>query len=470
MNQFQFTSKQKTFVFSLMAVGLVSMLLTFFLEPSRYDGLGLEPKYLHTQFWTNFLHNSVFFLGIGFSSVLFIVTHSLAWGGWHTVFKRVPEAMMTFLPYAAALLGVVLLGTAMDWHGIYLWSDKHALATDKLVQHKSSFLNVPFYGMAIVAILVWAFFSYMLRKLSIQEDSKGFAVNYDKKLFYAATFLPIAAFSSAFVIWQVIMSIDVHWYSTMFAWYCTAGMFVTTVSAMVLLLMYLQSKGYFPKVTKEHYHDLGKFVFGISVFWTYLWFSQFMLIWFANNGEETQYFFLRFEQFKPLFFLNLILNFVLPFTILLANYAKRTYGILGFVSIIVILGHWIDFYQMIKPGVWHNLEHAYHAKHESAHGADAHAAPAHGAAAHAAHGVEHAAGAADAHAVAHADLGHFYMGIHFPGLLELGTFAGFLGLFLFVFFTALSKASLQPDGDAYLEESRHHMTGIHDSFLSGDHH
>jgi hypothetical protein len=294
---------------------------------------------------------------------------------------------------------------------------------------------------------------------------------------------------------------------------------VSAITVIILLLLWLKSLGYFPNVNQEHFHDLGKFAFGISVFWTYLWFSQFMLIWYANNGEETQYFDLRFQQFEPVFFLNIVMNFVLPFLVLIRNTSKRILGTLGFACIVIFMGHWIDFFQQIKPGVWHNLEHSYHQKHEG-HGDAGHeghssvlpssdafgggkamfmsnttndqhdgshqdAAPhgeqpashadtaQHGEAegAHDAHGADGAAHGehADAHGdghEAHGD-GHghhdaptlksFYLGIHAPGLLELGTFAGFLGLFLFVTLWHLSKASLNPVNDAYYEESNHHQ-------------
>jgi hypothetical protein len=121
--------------------------------------------------------------------------------------------------------------------------------------------------------------------------------------------------------------------------------------------------------TKEHMHDLGKYVFGFSVFWTYLWFSQFLLIWYANNGEETQYFYIRFQQFPAVFYLNLFINFIIPFFALMMNSSKRAVGTLGFIAGLVVVGHWIDYYQMIKPGVWYNYEHAQHMAHEG-HGDD----------------------------------------------------------------------------------------------------
>jgi len=233
------------------------------------------------------------------------------------------------------------------------------------------------------------------------------------------------AFSSAAMIWQWIMSIDVHWYSTMFAWYATASWLVAALALTIGTLIYLKSKGYYTSVLPDHFHDLGKYIFGFSIFWTYLWFDQFMLIWYANNGEETVYFQHRFEHYSLLFYANLAINFVLPFLILMRNSVKRKAGIMMFAAIILFFGHWLDFFLMIKPGAYITAQEAL------AHGG-------HGDAGH---------GAAEA---------GFALGNHFPGLLEVGTFLGFLGLFLYLGFNQLSKASLEPKNDPYLGEALHH--------------
>lgn len=476
--QFEFTGGQKKFFIGLIAVGLVSMLITWFIEPGMYPS-EVPGKYVHSIFWTNFFHGAYMFTGVAFAALLFIATHALAYGGWHTAFKRIPEAMMMFLPIGAACMAFVWVGAMFNWHGLYMWSDPETIATDKLVNHKSLFLNNFTYGIAIAIVLVWFFFAFNMRKLSVQEDSKGFASNMAKTKVWGAVFLPIAGFSSAFAIWLFMMSVDTHWYSTMFAWYNTAGFFVTSVCFIILILQYLQGKGYFPQVSKEHFHDLGKFAFGISVFWTYLWFSQYMLIWYSNNGEETQYFYLRHTQFEPLFIANLVLNFGLPFLILIRNTSKRRRGILGFAAGLIIFGHWIDMYQMVKPGVWHNIEHAYHHEMEHKEGThgehtlnisteststnsnEGHAVLTSNEGEHPTDAkTEHPTQEAHPEAEAHPEHGHglksFMLGIHMPGPLELGTFCFFLGLFLFTTFTYLAKDSLYAKNDAYMAESEHH--------------
>ena len=215
------------------------------------------------------------------------------------------------------------------------------------------------------------------------------------------------------------MSVDPHWYSTLFAWYSAASWFVAMVAMTIMIIGYLQSKGYYPEFNRDHLHDLGKFLFAFSIFWTYLWFSQFMLIWYGNVGEETTYFFTRRDHYPVLFYGNLVINFVLPFLILLRNDTKRKLGTMFFVSGLVFFGHWIDYFLMIKPGVLHTTQAL------SAAGED--------------HG---------SHAIA--------AGFGMPGFLEIGMMLGFLGLFIYMVFWQLSKASLIPKNDPYLAESLHH--------------
>ncbi|MEL6925774.1 MAG: hypothetical protein AAFO94_17140 [Bacteroidota bacterium] len=357
----------------------------------------------------------------------------------HFIFKRIWEAYSLFLVVGLVLMSIMVIGLWGHMHHIYHWADAEAVATDRILQHKSSFLNPVFYTVGTLGFLgIWSFFAFKIRSLSLAEDNNGGLNDFSwhnsiRK--WAAAFLPIAAFSSAAMIWQWIMSIDAHWYSTMFAWYTSASWFVAAICLTILTIIYLKTRGYLDQVTDEHIHDLGKFLFAFSIFWTYLWFSQYMLIWYANVGEETIYFKERVDNYPVLFYGNLLINFVLPFFVLMRNSTKRKYGSIAFVSIVVFFGHWWDFFNMIKPGALHTaLEAASHA--DGMHGM-----------ADAAHGGEH--GAEMAHAA-------FTAGFTIPGLLELGTFLGFFGLFFYVVFHHLSKASLEAKNDPYLVESVHH--------------
>ena len=548
--RFVLTSGIRGLLLGGVALGVVCLLLAFLFD-------GGDPN--NTRFWSNWLHNSVFFLGIGFMSLFLLAAKVLIYSGWHTVFKRVWEAYAEFLLVALILMVPVVVGVFLHWHHLYHWADPAAVADDELLQSKSAFLNGWWYaGAALVVVAVWYFaFAIPMRRNSLEEDRLGTVAyaQHRRNRLTAGIFLPIAAFSSAAVIWQLVMSVDAHWYSTLFAWYATASWLVATVGLTIVLLIFLKSLGYFGEVTAEHLHDLGKYMFAFSIFWTYLWFSQFMLIWYGNVGEETVYFQTRMSEFPVLFWANLVLNFLLPFFVLMPNVTKRKYGPLAFVAIMVVFGHWLDYFQMLKPGILETAVHAMHGyeDHDSGDNAfsvtgDQHtglstteyqagdavsgaagrtgydgdednsvltgeafdgdqshvadlededallpdsadentvevvhdAGDSHGTHDRSAHDDEnHAAAAGAGHdalaegdhsAPGHADGGHagdehvgaahgeapVMAGFHIPGLIEIGTFLGFLSLFFLVALNALAKANLVPRNDPYLEESLHH--------------
>jgi hypothetical protein len=414
MNQFTFEGREKSVLIGGMLLGVVCLALSFFMDASPHAAE------IHSRFWTNFLHNAVFFTGIAFISLFLICAAISAYAGWYAVIKRVWEAFSQFLIVGIILMAIIIAGIWFHWHHLYHWADAGAVDADIVLSGKKGFLNPTFYTIATLGFLslFYFFFARSLRSMSINEDKAGtadYAIHRRIKV-YAAAFLPIAAFSSCALIWLWTMSIEPHWYSTMYAWYTTASWLVSALALTLLTIIYLKSRGFLEDVTSEHVHDLGKLLFAFSVFWTYLWFSQFMLIWYANVGEETTYFKTRRDEYPVLFYGNLIMNFGLPFLILMRNDTKRKFGSVGFVAILVLFGHWWDFFYMIKPGVLKELSHA-----SGVHGA----LPS-------------------------------VTGFDFPHLLELGIFVGFLSLFFYFVFNQLTKASLRPEHDPYYAESIHH--------------
>lgn len=409
MNQFTFESKEKQIFLGAIGLGVLCLILSFFMDSTPY----------HSRFWSNFLHNTVYFTGIGFLAIFILSAKLLAYSGWHTSFKRIWEAFSMFLIVGLVLMLVIIAGIFGHWHHLYHWADPEAVAADPIMQGKAPFLNPMVYTILTIAIVgIWYFFAKKIRSISIAEDNEGGVLNFSfnrKMKIWGAAFLPVGGFTSAAIVWLWVMSVDAHWYSTLFAWYSTASWLVGMLALTIILLIVFKSKGYFSMVSAEHLHDLGKYLFGFSIFWTYLWFSQYMLIWYANVGEETIYFQTRIQEFPVLFYGNLVINFVLPFFILMRNDTKRKTGTLMLTSIALLFGHWLDFFQMIKPGVLHT---AMESAGEHAHG--------------------------------------FTSGFTIPGLLELGTFIGFLGLFLYYTYTRLEKAALVPQNDPYLKESIHH--------------
>ena len=429
MNQYTFSGTAKTVTIGAMIVGVVSMLLTWF--------VGADD--LQSRFWSNFLHNSTFFLGISMMAFFFIAVCITAYAGWASVFKRVWEAMSANMLVGFIFMLVIALTTYFHWNHLYHWADAAAVAEDPILNGKKSFLNPNWYLFGTIIIVgTWVIFGRKMRSLSLAEDEDqghDFAKHRSMRI-WSAVFLPIMGFSSAAMIWQWLMSVDAHWYSTLYAWHAAVSWFVAMICLTILLLIYLKSKGLYKEVTNEHMHDLGKFLFAFSIFWTYMWFSQFMLIWYANIGEETTYFLLRREEYPILFYANLAVNFLIPFFVLMRNDTKRKLGSLAFVSILVFIGHWLDFFLMIKPGV--KITRDEH-EHMAAHGKE----------------VVHGAAEHDIHELVASS---FEVGYTIPGLLELGTMIGFLGLFFFVTLTALSKAPLIAKNDPYLDESLHHHT------------
>jgi hypothetical protein len=419
MNQFRFEGGLKTTLLILIAIGVVSLGITF---------IGDNAELHYPRFWSNILHNSVFFTGIAFLALFFLCACITSWAGWHTVFKRVWEAYSLFLIPGLILMLIIGIGAGRGWHQMYEWTNTEIVQEDKILQGKSGFLNSGWYVFGTIIIVgLWILVATRLRRLSLKEDQVGnvaFTQHHNMRV-WAAAGLPLIGFGSAALIWLWVMSVDPHWYSTLFGWYNGASLFIAMTALTILCLYFLKGRGYYRQVTVEHIHDLGKYLFAISIFWTYLWFSQYMLIWYGNVGEETIYFRERIDKYPVWFYGNLVVNFVMPFLILMRNDTKRKLGSLAFVALLVFLGHWMDFFLMLKPGIWNAVSHAAHAGTE---------------------GAGHAAEQASS----------FVAGFTLPGFLEFGTMLGFLGVFLYFFFTVLSRAPLIPRNDPYLAESVHH--------------
>ncbi len=410
MNRFEFSKRLKVGLSAGIIVGIMSLFIEYFSFGDKY----------RTQFWSDVLLNATYFIGISLMALFALSAFITSWAGWYVVFKRLLEAFSMFLFAGAIIMSVIALGNYFGWHHLYLWTDEQIVANDSLIQSKVSFLNKNIFLFAtIFTTLIWIFWRIMLRRLSLREDMeiKSNYSTHKKSRIWSATFLPVAGVTSAIVIWLWIMSIEVHWYSTMFAWYIASSWFVGMISLLIIVLMFLKRKGYFELVSKEHIHDLGKFLFAFSIFWAYLYYDQYMLIWFGNLGEETTHFKLQQEHYSVLFYLILILNFVIPLLGLMVNTAKRTNWILITVSILTFIGHWLDLWLNIKPFTIKAVKQLYKANNM--------------------------------------DL----QAIRFPhsGLLEVGVMIGFLCLFLYVTLSSLSKANLIPKNDPYLEESIGHV-------------
>ncbi len=349
-DQFEIPSKLKTWSMALIGIGLVALIIGFVTKGMSKD------EHEQTAFIGTLMYNTIFWTLVCNASMFFICVTTLAMGGWQQTFRRIPEAISTMVPIFGGITLVVLLYVVFSHqHHIYHWLDHEAVEADPILKGKSGFLNIKFFVIwTTLAIGLWSLLGQRMRKLSSEADAQPFnnesgAAFIWKNTVTGSMFLGWFGLTVGSTIpWLWMMSIDAHWYSTMYSWYTFASSFVSGMSLIALWVIFLKNKGYLEYVNQEHLHDIGKFMFAFSIFWTYLWFSQYMLIWYANIPEETVYFKHRVQgPYKGIFFLNLIINFLCPLLILMKRSAKRNYTLLTFMAVLIIFGHWIDFYQMV---------------------------------------------------------------------------------------------------------------------------
>ncbi len=426
------------------------------------------------RFWSNFLLDTIYFLGISVLAIWFIAAHQLAMSGWYIAIKRIPEAISQFSIVGAIFMVIIVFGVYGGYHHLYHhWDnefiteqtvtlealkeydheleaeggheEEHAITYsrdwqefqynyyrdyeedrkmfinkeelepdengmvknphyDRFIDGKSAYLNPGFWTLrSLIYLVIWVWIAILLRKFSLKEDLDGSTKWYLKTKFWAAVFLPVWGVTSSMMAWDWVMSLDPHWYSTLFGWYNFVSLWVACVCTILLIIIFLKRRGYLPQVNENHLHDLGKYIFAFSIFWTYLWFSQFMLYWYGNIPEETKWFLERARtSYSVLFYANLFINFFFPFLVFMRRDAKRDTNVLTIVASVLIFSHWLDYFVMIMP----------------------------------------------------ITVGESW-GI---GFLEIGLFLTFAGLFLFFVFRELAKAPLVPvKHPLYKESLDHHI-------------
>jgi hypothetical protein len=355
---------------------------------------------LQNKPWAALYVAAFFFFMIALGTLVFYAIQRAAQAGWPVLLYRVMEGITAYLVPGSIIIYVFLILTGLHANHLFVWMDAETVAHDEIIQGKVGYLNVPFFLIrAAIYLLGWNAYRYFSRKFSLAQDQAPASDirNYKKNFRISAGFLVFFFVTESMMSWDWIMSLDPHWFSTLFGWYVLASMLVTAVTVIALVSIYLKSKGYLPKVNDSHLHDLAKFMFGLSVFWTYLWFSQFMLIWYSNIPEEVTYFLTRIDDYNLPFFGMVVMNFIFPLLILMSSDYKRSNWIIVMTGIIIVLGHYIDIFNMIMPAT---------------------------------------------------------VGDHwFIGWAEIGGFLFFAGLFIYVVFRALTKAPLEASGDPFIGES-----------------
>lgn len=423
--KYQFTDKAKRLTFILMGVGLLMTILGYFLYHPHIDGFTDEQ--LHhlpmKRLLGSLFFNGYFVFIISALSLAFLAMNRLSNAGWYVGVSRLFEGLTAYMAVGAVILLVIL---AFGVSTIYHWAHDGVMDADPLLAKKTWYLNKPFFfGRFVIFTGFWVLCGFLYRKWSRQEDSLSTGLTdttfFDKIFRLMAAFMIVFGFTFSMFAWDMTMSIDAHWYSTIFTLYNFGSGWVSALTIVYLFTHYLRSKGYLNIVTDEHIHDLGKWVFAVSMFWAYMWVAQFLLIWYANIPEEIAYYAPRlFGSYKMAFYFNLIMNFGVPFFIFMARRTKRSRNVGYFVGACILLGHWNDMYYMVMPGAM-NL-----------------AAP----------------------ITAHNPTGIIEVPSQGWGLMEIGSGAMFAGLFLFVVQTALTKANLYPTKHPYIKESALHDVGV----------
>ncbi|TAF66456.1 MAG: quinol:cytochrome C oxidoreductase [Cytophagales bacterium] len=433
---FEFTAAAKRRLMVAFVIGLVLFIIGVVLLASGIDGGssghevekhaaitgggGGHDAHADDYHWTkrvfaNLWLDAVLFNGIALIGVFFVAVNYVAYAGWSVVFRRIPEAFGYFLMVTAVIIPVLFL---VSGHDLFHWThadlyDPSSPNYDKILVGKRGYLNTPFYMIRmLVYFAAWIGLFFIIRRNSLKEDSlpkqnyKTDSIKlYNKNVYMSAVFLFVFAVTSSTSAWDWVMSIDAHWFSTMFGWYCFASWFVSGLATITLTVILLKEQGYLKAVNENHLHDLGKFMFAFSVFWTYIWFSQFHLYHYANIPEEIIYFTERFSGHNGIyfgvFFLNLFVNFAFPFLMLMTRNAKRKMLILKIVAIGILVGHYLDFYLMVMPGT---------------------------------------------------------VGKHAGfGPVEFGALIMFISAFIYVISNALSKANIVPKNDPFIKESVNHV-------------
>lgn len=320
-----------SFLRALIAFGLFAVAAGLLVSPART--------------WAGLLLAGYLLTCLGLAGIFFVASQLAAGAAWSVAFRRVPEAMAGALPYGAAMLAAVFLAGS----SVYGW--RHPAA--HLGGFKSAWLDLPFFlARAAIYLLLWLLFTRAILGSSHRFDETRDPAAARRGIRLSVIFLVVFAVSFWLASFDWVMSLEPHWYSTIFGIYNFAGMFSAGLAAMILLVLWLRRGPLVDFITPEHLHDLGKYLFAFCTFWMYIWFSQYMLIWYANIPEETVYFVRRQSGlWMPIFLMNLFLNWVVPFVVLLPKWTKRDPAILGKVAVVVLAGRLVDLYLMIFPPV-----------------------------------------------------------------------------------------------------------------------
>ena len=303
--------------------------------------------------WPNLLLNGFYITSAGVSAMFFLATQRATGARWSASLRRVPEAFLAILPMGAALLLALFLGR----HVLYSWSNPGAMVAEPAIAGKLRYLQ-PLMGIHAHGhvLVTWMVFARLFRRASVQQDMHPELglVLHEKMTRYAVAFIPAFALTLTLAAYDWLISVDPRWFSTMYAVYVFAGTFVQGIAGITLAVVLLKEHGFMKDSVSDHQlHDLGKMLFAFSTFWAYIWVCQYLLIWYGNIPEEVSHYVTRTNgPWIYLFALNLLVNWVIPFLVLISVRAKCTGKVLKRIAVLLLCGHWLDLYLLVMPSVW----------------------------------------------------------------------------------------------------------------------
>ena len=314
-----------------------------------------------TQFYFSYLVGWTFCLSLSLGALFFVLIQHLTKARWSVAVRRIAETLLWGFPLIALLSVPIVIGM----HDLYHWAHHDLIepgnpAFDPIIAGKSAYLNIPFFVARLVFYFtMWTVISYRLYKLSILQDVHPDPAIPARQRKVSGWGLPVVGITTAFASYDLLLSLDPHWFSTIFGIYFFSGAFLTVHALIALLGMFLQKKNvsFQGVLTTEHYHDLGKMLFGFTVFWAYIAYSQYMLYWYGNIPEETIWYRHRLSHGWEIHSaILLITHFIIPFVVLLPRFTKRLLPLLAFMCGWFFVVHWFDLHWLSMPAL--HTEHA----------------------------------------------------------------------------------------------------------------
>jgi len=394
----QLSSRTRFVAGFLIGMGMVGAVYGVWIAPERA--------------WPNLLLDGFYIASVGVSAMFFLATQRVTGARWSASLRRVPEAFISVLPASAVLIALIFLGRQL----LYPWTHAGAMAAEPAFAGKLRYLQPQWvYMRAVMVFAVWLIFAWMFRRTSREQDAipERSLVLHQKLTAYSVIFVPIFALTLTIAVFDWLLSTDPRWFSTMYAVYVFAGTWVQGIAAVTLAVIVLKQRGPLENSVSDHQlHDLGKMLFAFSTFWAYIWVCQYLLIWYGNIPEEVTHYVSRTNgPWIYLFALNLLVNWVIPFLVLLSIRTKRTPRVLKTVAILLLFGHWLDLYLLVMPAIWTTPK---------------------------------------------------------IGVLEVTIAAGYVALLFLIFTRSLGKAPLVPCNDPILAYERWHGNRHKEQFASGD--